>query len=95
MYLRAAELGWSKEEFELSSFARFLWEWSGYYRRVERSSYAAAREVVAIVHNVNVGRGKQKRATKLLPLTIDNLNEFTYEKAKAQFDKIKELGWLN
>ena len=83
MYLRASELGWTFDEFQQSTWRRFVWEWSGYIRRIERSSYSAAREVVAIVRNVNVKKKDQKRSDRIFPLSIDIENEFTYEDARA------------
>ena len=95
MYMRAAELGWTLEEFESSSMARFVWEWSGYYRRIERSHYVSTREIYSILYNVNVRKGQQKRSHKLFPLSIDDIQEWTPEDARAQLERVKELGWLN
>lgn len=95
MYLRAAELGWSKEKFERSTQRLFLWEWQGYIRKIERSSYSAAREVVAIVRNVNARKQDQKKAHKIFPLSIDQVMDFTYEDAQAQFERMKKAGWIN
>jgi hypothetical protein len=94
MYLRASELGWTIKEFEQSTWRRFHWEWEGYLRRIERTQYAAAREIVAIVRNVNVKKKDQKRADKIFPLSIDITVDFTFEDAKKQFEDMKRAGWL-
>lgn len=95
MLLRAGEMGWTREKFYNSTQRLFYWEWTAYIRRIERSSYSAAREVVAIVRNVNVKRKDQKKASKIFPLSIDEIIEFTYEDAKEQYERMKRAGWLN
>ena len=93
--LRASELGWSKDKFDSSTQRLFSWEWNGYVRRIERSSYSGAREIVAIIRNVNVKKGKQKAAHKIFPLSIDFSMDFTYEDAAEQYERMKKAGWLN
>ena len=95
MYLRAAELGWSKEKFDNSTQRLFSWEWQGYIRRIERSSYSAAREIAAMVRNVNARKQDQKPPEKLFPLSIDYTVDFTFEDAKDQYERMKKAGWLN
>lgn len=94
MYLRASELGWTYEEFQKSTWARFHWEWEGYVRRNERTSYAAAREIVAIIRNTNVKKIDQKSASKVFPLSIDITVDFTYEDAECQYERMLKAGWI-
>lgn len=93
--MRASEMGWTKEQFDNSTQRLFLFTWTGYVRRIERTSYSASREIVAIVRNVNSKKGKQKPAHKIFPLSIDFIQEFTYEDASVQYEKMKNAGWLN
>ena len=96
MYLRASELGWTFDEFQQSTWRRFVWEWEGYLRRIERSNYSAAREIVAMIRNTNVRRkGDMKSAEKIFPLSIDITVDFTYEDALEQAELAKKAGWLN
>lgn len=95
MYMKAAEMGWSKKKFDHSTQRLFHWEWMGYIRRHERGVFSAAREVVAMIRNVNVKKHHQKSGSKLMPLSIDNRIEFTYEMALDQYEQMKKAGWLN
>lgn len=88
-------MGWTRDDFDNSTQRLFSWHWNGYVRRIERTSYSASREIVAMIRNVNVMKGKQKEARKLIPLSIDLHEEFTFEDAKRQYDRAKLLGWLN
>ena len=94
MYLRAAELGWTLDEFESASLARFIWEWSGYTRRLERMN-EVNRISATIMHNVNAKKGSQKSIKKLIPFTIDSVTEFTYDDAVKQYERVKQLGWIS
>ncbi len=95
MYLRASELGWTTKEFNDSTQRLFYWEWEGYIRRIERSSYSAAREVVAIVRNTSVSKRHQKSPDKIFPLSIDFTIEFNRNDAMEQAERMKQAGWLN
>ena len=64
-------------------------------RNIERSHFASSREVAAMVFNTSVKKGKQKRASKLYPLSIDLISEFTYEDAVNQYERMSKAGWLD
>ena len=95
MSLRASEMGLTESQFWGLSFSEYVWMWNGYTRRVERQSWEASREIVSIIYNTNVKKGKQKRAKKLIPLSIDpKIRVKTEQEVKEMFANIPKH-WLS
>lgn len=55
--------------------------------------YLPVREAVTMLHNVNVKKEHQKSSHRLMPLSIDHIEEFTYDDAVNQFERAKKAGW--
>lgn len=93
MSLNAAEMGLSESDFWRLSFVEYVWKWHGYLRKIERQQFQSAREIVSVIYNSNVKKGKGKTAKRLWPLAIDPIRrELTQEERTKVFDSIP-AGW--
>jgi hypothetical protein len=56
------------------------------------------REIVAMIYNTNVKKGRQKKASKLYPLPSDTLfdryDKYDYEQAKQRAEHFRKIWGL-